>query len=247
VSAYSRLRREVTALLGLVAPTAPTASRYYGTDSGGALGFYALSGGSGTPASAVTAETAYGASSAVGSSTDYARADHTHGTPALGSSGSTACAGNDARLSDARTPTAHQASHRVGGSDALPTGDASTPGLLKLGASGGAASYTDSRLSDSRAPTGAASGDLAGTYPSPTVTHARGLRTSGGTTLPMGAVAEGDYLRLVGGIVIGAAVAASISVSLPDYGTGAIYAEWTTQFPSVDACGSVQTDAGSLV
>jgi hypothetical protein len=32
----------------------------------------------------VTAQTSYGASSGNGSSTDYARADHTHGTPALG-------------------------------------------------------------------------------------------------------------------------------------------------------------------
>jgi hypothetical protein len=36
-----------------------------------------------------------------------------------GTSGTTACVGNDARLSDARTPTAHQSSHQSGGSDAL--------------------------------------------------------------------------------------------------------------------------------
>lgn len=40
-----------------------------------------LGGGSGTPASTVTSETSFGASPAVGSSTEYARADHTHGTP----------------------------------------------------------------------------------------------------------------------------------------------------------------------
>lgn len=38
-------------------------------------------GGAGTPATAVVSETAFGQSSAVGVSTDYARADHTHGTP----------------------------------------------------------------------------------------------------------------------------------------------------------------------
>ena len=43
----------------------------------------ASTGGSGTPAGSVVAETSFsGASSAVGASTDYARADHTHGTPA---------------------------------------------------------------------------------------------------------------------------------------------------------------------
>jgi len=39
-------------------------------------------GGSGTPASTVVTQTSYGQSSAVGTSTDYARADHSHGTPA---------------------------------------------------------------------------------------------------------------------------------------------------------------------
>jgi len=37
----------------------------------------------------------------------------------FGSSGTVACVGNDARLSDARTPTAHAASHAVAGSDPL--------------------------------------------------------------------------------------------------------------------------------
>lgn len=41
-----------------------------------------LGGGGGTPASTVVAETSFGQASAVGTSTDYARADHTHGTPA---------------------------------------------------------------------------------------------------------------------------------------------------------------------
>lgn len=40
-------------------------------------------GGGGTPASTVVTETTFGQASAVGTSTDYARADHTHGTPAL--------------------------------------------------------------------------------------------------------------------------------------------------------------------
>lgn len=38
-------------------------------------------GGGGTPASTVVTEQAYGQASAVGTSTDFARADHTHGTP----------------------------------------------------------------------------------------------------------------------------------------------------------------------
>lgn len=64
-------------------------------------------GGGGTPASTVTSETTFGISAAVGTGTDYARNDHTHGSPSLGTSGTTACAGNDSRLSDARTPLSH--------------------------------------------------------------------------------------------------------------------------------------------
>ena len=41
----------------------------------------------------------------------------------VGSSASTVCAGDDARLSDARTPTAHKSSHATGGSDALTPAD----------------------------------------------------------------------------------------------------------------------------
>lgn len=41
-----------------------------------------ISGGAGTPATSVVTETAFGQASVVGVSTNYARQDHTHGTPA---------------------------------------------------------------------------------------------------------------------------------------------------------------------
>ena len=65
----------------------------------------------------------------------YASATHTHsgdditsGTVAyarlpVGSTASTVCAGDDARLTDSRTPTAHKSSHATGGSDALTPAD----------------------------------------------------------------------------------------------------------------------------
>lgn len=50
----------------------------------------------------------------------------------------------------------------------------------------------------------AAGGDLAGNWPSPTVTQARGLReTAGPTTLSMGAVADGQLLKRSGATIIG--------------------------------------------
>jgi len=64
-----------------------------------------------------------GDSAGEGSATSLARSDHAHGLPAFGSTTGTFCEGDDSRLSDSRTPTAHQASHNSGGSDALKLDD----------------------------------------------------------------------------------------------------------------------------
>jgi hypothetical protein len=45
----------------------------------------------------------------------------------FGATGTTACAGNDPRLSDARTPTSHAASHRSGGGDAIRLDELAAP------------------------------------------------------------------------------------------------------------------------
>lgn len=60
-----------------------------------------------------------GDAAAEGTATSFARSDHKHSLPAYGSGAATFCQGNDARLSDARTPTSHAGSHAVGGADEL--------------------------------------------------------------------------------------------------------------------------------
>ena len=67
------------------------------------------------------------------------------GTPSLRAIGSTAltcAAGNDSRLSDSRTPTAHASSHLPGGSDALTVATPSSVGTAN--AAGSAASFSRS-------------------------------------------------------------------------------------------------------
>jgi hypothetical protein len=60
------------------------------------------------PSATVVTETAYGQASTAGAAANASRGDHTHGTPPLPTVGTTAgtyAAGNDVRLSNARTPT----------------------------------------------------------------------------------------------------------------------------------------------
>jgi len=63
----------------------------------------ASGGGGGTPASSVVSETSYGQSTVVGTSTDYARADHSHGSPSLSSA--TPAALGSASAGAASTPS----------------------------------------------------------------------------------------------------------------------------------------------
>ena len=98
-------------------------------------------------------------------------------TVSYGTAAGTACQGNDARLSNARTPTAHKATHKTGGTDALTPADiGAVPTTIQViagtGLSGGgslAANRTlavtygtaagtacqgnDARLSNARTPT----------------------------------------------------------------------------------------------
>lgn len=62
-----------------------------------------------------------GDSAAEGSATSLARSDHKHGLPAYGTGSGTICQGNDARLSDARTPTGSAGGDLTGSTYPNPT------------------------------------------------------------------------------------------------------------------------------
>jgi hypothetical protein len=107
----------------------------------------------GTPAANVIPKASSG-----GKLDSWITADAAAGTASLrtlGSTSTTACAGNDSRLSDARTPTSHASSHNAGGGDALTIDAAAGTGSLRtLGTSStSACAGNDSRLSDARTPT----------------------------------------------------------------------------------------------
>ena len=53
-----------------------------------------------------------------------------------GTTAGTGCVGNDSRLSDSRTPTAHTASHKHGGTDEIATATAAANAIPKAGATG---------------------------------------------------------------------------------------------------------------
>lgn len=100
---------------------------------------------------------------------------------AFGSSAGEVCQGNDARLSDSRTPTAHKASHASGGSDALSAADI---GAAASSHSHAASEITSGTLSADRLPSTAVS---PGSYGSATAVStftvdATGRLTVAGTT-----------------------------------------------------------------
>lgn len=116
-----------------------------------------------------------GDSAAEGAAASYARSDHKHSLPGYGSSAGTICQGNDARLSDARAPTAHASTHQNGGGDEVAAATSAANTIPKTGATG----YLNSWVGDF---TGTASGGTSGGVPAPSaadVVNNRHLRADG--------------------------------------------------------------------
>jgi hypothetical protein len=96
----------------------------------------------------------------------------------IGTGALQACSGADARLSDARTPTAHASSHNAGGGDAMTIDAAAVTGSLRTIGTGAlqACSGADARLSDARTPT----------------SHETTHRNGGGDTIKIDDLGPGD-------------------------------------------------------
>lgn len=99
---------------------------------------------------------------------------------------------------------------------------------------------TDSRLSDSRAPTGAASGDLAGTYPSPTIKSSVAL---GGSPTSTTAAADDSSTRIATTAYVIGQLATSTPLTLATAGAVGT----STRAARADHVHPIPTDLGTVI
>ena len=153
----------------------------------------------------------------------------------LGKVAGTACEGNDARLSNARTPLGHKATHQTGGSDALAPDDigaapashtsvaatVSVLGHVKLGnVAGTACEGNDPRLSDARTPKAHAATHAAG-GPDALTAFSGELRDVSELHQPLGSISGTVTVDLTLGNSVSATIAAATTLTFIGAASGA--------------------------
>lgn len=130
----------------------------------------------------------------------------------IGTGAAQACAGNDGRLSDARTPTAHATSHQPGGGDAMAVDAVAGTGSLRTLGTGAATACAgnDARLSDARTPTAHSHGS--GDLPS-TIAYEDAANTWTAGAQDMGGAASFEVPNAAGGTTLDAAGEACVDTT----------------------------------
>ena len=171
----------------------------------------------------------------------------------LGTTGTTVCVGNDARLSDSRTPTTHAATHGVGGSDAITIAESQVTNLTtdlatKIDTAGSGLTKSGTTLSISTQSVGTLLGNNTGGTAAPIALNASQVKTllaiATGDISGLGTIATQDAnnVNITGGTITG--------LDTPANATDAVNKAYADSVGSaikwLEQCNAATTTAGTL-